>query len=124
VQISIQTDGFDLSEGLRRRVQGRVAQVLSDNSGRISCIRIGLSDINGPRGGVDKRCRVRLVMPGLREVVVDQVELDMYHAIDKALKRVGRAVARRVSRRRTRLLRRGRRTEGAMQSEQLIAGHA
>ncbi len=61
-----------------------------------------LSDENGPRGGEDKRCRVRVGVDGPQDVVVEDVESDLYIAIDRAADRAGRVVARRLERQRTR----------------------
>ena len=35
-----------------------------------------LSDINGPRGGADKRCHLQVVLAGLPDVVVEDIEAD------------------------------------------------
>ena len=62
--------------------------------------RLMLSDINGPRGGVDKRCQLELRTDGERTVVITAVARDWRSAIDNALSRAVRALVR--------LLRRGR----------------
>jgi ribosome-associated translation inhibitor RaiA len=57
-----------------------------------------LSDINGPRGGVDKCCRLQVVLDGLPDVVVEDIETDLYVAIDRAASRAGRTSRRRLTR--------------------------
>ena len=64
-----------------------------------------LSDVNGPRGGADKCCHLHIVLPHLRDVVVNDTEIDMYIAINRAIDRAARAVSRRLSRQRVRSLR-------------------
>ncbi len=49
--------------------------------------RIRLSDTNGPRGGVDKRCQVELHTAGLGTVVVTAVARHWREALDRALSR-------------------------------------
>jgi ribosome-associated translation inhibitor RaiA len=61
---------------------------------------VQLSDINGPRGGIDKRCQIEVQLKGTPNVVIEDVEADLYAAIDRAAERVGRTVARRLSRQR------------------------
>ena len=55
---------------------------------------VQLSDINGPRGGVDKRCQVELSTDGAGMVVVTSVARDWRTAIDLALARASRFLVR------------------------------
>ena len=50
--------------------------------------------MNGPRGGNDKRCLIVIIVRGAREVTIDDVQADMYAAIDSAVGRAGQSVAR------------------------------
>ena len=52
-------------------------------------VKVYLSDVNGPRGGVDKRCQVQLFADGRPDVVVTSVARDWRSALQSAL---GRAV--------------------------------
>lgn len=65
---------------------------------KIEHVGVRLSDVNGPRGGVDKECRVRIRLHGLRVVLVTDVDAELRAAVDRACERAGRAVARRVDR--------------------------
>jgi ribosome-associated translation inhibitor RaiA len=53
-----------------------------------------LTDVNGPRGGVDKRCRVRLRTDGHGTVVVTAMARDWRTALDSALSRAARMLLR------------------------------
>lgn len=52
-------------------------------------VKVYLSDVNGPRGGIDKRCQVQLLADGRQDVVVTSVARDWRSALQSAL---GRAV--------------------------------
>ena len=52
-------------------------------------VKVVLSDVNGPRGGIDKRCQVQLLANGSQDVVVTSVARDWRSALQSAL---GRAV--------------------------------
>lgn len=56
--------------------------------------RVRLSDVNGPRGGVDKCCQVELRAAGTSPVVVTSVARDWRSALDAALSRAARALLR------------------------------
>lgn len=53
-----------------------------------------LDDINGPRGGIDKRCVVELRAAGTGPVVVTAVARDWRSALDDALTRATRSLLR------------------------------
>ncbi len=55
---------------------------------------VRLSDVNGPRGGVDKRCQVELDTDGSGKVVITALARDWRSAIDNALARAARVLLR------------------------------
>ncbi len=56
--------------------------------------KVLLSDVNGPRGGVDKRCQVALSTASNGQVVITAVARDWRSAIDNALARASRVLMR------------------------------
>ena len=56
--------------------------------------KVQLSDVNGPRGGIDKRCQVELRTDGAGSVVVASVASDWRTALDNALARAARFLMR------------------------------
>lgn len=105
MRVDIQAKGFKLTQGLMQHTQHRLACDLNWARDHVSSVTVRLSDINGPRGGEDMRALVQVAIPGAQAVVVEDVKSDLYLAIDRAMERAGRAVARRVTRGRD--LRRG-----------------
>jgi hypothetical protein len=61
----------------------------------ISKATVSLSDINGPRGGVDKRCQVEVQVNRENKVVATSIARDWRGAIDLALGRAVRTLVRR-----------------------------
>jgi len=55
---------------------------------------VQLSDVNGPRGGVDKRCQVALRTDGRGTVVITSTARDWRSALDGALSRASRLLLR------------------------------
>jgi len=105
MQITIQARQFSLTEALRNYAERRLRFALTCYGDHIQRVVMRLSDINGPRGGEDKRCQLQVVLSGFADVVVEDTEADLYMAIDRATGRAGRSVARRIERQKT-LLRR------------------
>ena len=110
MNIDIQARDFELTEALASHIQRRLDFALSPRYEQIQQIQVRLSDVNGPRGGEDKCCRLHVVLPRMQDVGVEDTELDMYIAINRAIDRAGRSVTRRLSRRRVRHLRHARPT--------------
>jgi putative sigma-54 modulation protein len=98
MQLDIQTTGFSLTDGLKSYTTQHMQFALNRNDALIVRARVWLADINGPRGGVDKRCQIELKLAGQNNIVVEDVETDLYVAIDRASERCMRTLARRVAR--------------------------
>jgi hypothetical protein len=64
-----------------------------------------VKDVNGPRGGVDQVCRIKVVMRGQPSVIFESRDSSLNAAVDVALAGVQRAVRRTTARRRTKPLR-------------------
>ncbi|MCU7843257.1 MAG: HPF/RaiA family ribosome-associated protein [Candidatus Thiodiazotropha sp. (ex Monitilora ramsayi)] len=111
MQIDIQARNFYLTEAIRDHTKRRLHFTLSCCKDRIQRVVVKLSDINGPRGGADKRCQVHVTLAALPDVLVEDIEADLYVAIDRATDRTGRTVIRRISRQHT-LLRHGNKNTG------------
>jgi putative sigma-54 modulation protein len=98
MRIDIKASGFDLTEGLREHTQRRLQFALGWANHDVRAVSVRLSDINGPRGGRDKRCRIQVPFAGKPNVVIEDTESDLYVAIDRAAERAERAVVRRLER--------------------------
>lgn len=96
--IDIRTTGFELTPGLREHTERRLAFALDRARYDVRKIAVRLSDINGPRGGLDKRCRIQIALSGRQDVVIEDTESDLYVAIDRAIDRSSRSVARQLGR--------------------------
>ena len=79
---------------LREQAVTRLKFVMRRLSSRVPRAKLLLSDINGPRGGVDKRCQLELNTEGSGTVVITAVARDWRSAIDSALARAARVVQR------------------------------
>jgi ribosomal subunit interface protein len=98
MQMEIQARDFALTKALGSYVKRRINFVLSSRYDQIKRIVVRLSDINGPRGGIDKRCQIQISLPRLADIVVEDTESNLYVAIDRATDRAGRTVNRRLER--------------------------
>lgn len=79
---------------LRALTERRVRFVLRRLGWLVPRAEVQLSDVNGPRGGIDKRCQVELRTDGAGSVVVASVAADWRTALDTALARAARLLLR------------------------------
>jgi len=100
MRINIQTKGFDLTDGLREHTQRCLQFAFGWAQHNVRKVTVRLSDINGPRGGSDKRCQIQFPLPHAQDVVIEDTESDIYVAIDRAAERAGQTLDRRLSRQR------------------------
>ena len=60
--------------------------------------KVQFSDVNGPRGGVDKRCQVELKTDSAGTVVIASLARDWRTALDRSLTRATRVLTRSLQR--------------------------
>ena len=79
---------------LRDLAERRVRFVLRRLGWLVPRAEVQMSDVNGPRGGVDKRCQIELKTDGAGSVVIASVASDWRTALDNALARAARFLMR------------------------------
>lgn len=96
---------FDTREpeaaALRRLTVRRVRFVMRRLTWLVPRARVQLSDVNGPRGGVDKRCQLELKTDRAGTVVITSLARDWRTALDRALSRAAVVLVRSWRRRQT-----------------------
>lgn len=88
----------DISAALRQHVERRFQFALDRFAARIERVDIRLEDVNGPRGGVDRRCRVDLVGRRSWRIHVEGSGATFEEAVDAAAARAARSVGRLLTR--------------------------
>jgi CBS domain-containing protein/ribosome-associated translation inhibitor RaiA len=100
VPAHVRATGGELDRDDRDYLQRRLGTRLGKFAEAIERISVRLADVNGPRGGIDQVCRIKVVLSGLPSVVVERRDAALHAAIDDALDAAERAVRRSVQRRR------------------------
>ena len=97
MQIIVESRDADGSQ-IRDLSQERVRFVLRRLAALVPRARVQFSDVNGPRGGVDKRCQVELKTDTAGTVVIASLARDWRTALDRSLNRATRALTRSLQR--------------------------
>ncbi|MDJ0880060.1 MAG: HPF/RaiA family ribosome-associated protein [Gammaproteobacteria bacterium] len=98
MQIDIQSRSFSLTQALQRYVKKKIQSHLDRRADHIMRVNVRLSDINGPHGGVDKRCVVHLVLPQQADIVIGETQSNLYSAINACCVRARSVLSRKLSR--------------------------
>ncbi len=98
MDLNVRIKSNDFGPAIKNYAIRRMRFAMGRFASRVGRTVIRISDVNGARGGIDQCCRVTAeVLPSGR-VVVEQVDADLFTAIDRACERVGQAFRRRIER--------------------------
>ena len=112
MKLDIQFRGLESTDALRDHTERKLHASLSRFGQRIRAVEVRITDVNGPRGGEDKICRINVRTP-LGAVSVRKASADAYAAVHLAVESMERAMAGKLARSRT-MRRRPRRVERAV----------
>lgn len=98
MDIDIRAIGFELTTALAQRVDAQVRSALAASGERATGVTVRLDDVNGDRGGPDKRCRIVVALAGRGPAVASVTAADLYAAIDGAARRLRRSARRSLTR--------------------------
>ena len=95
-----------LSHSLRDHIERRLRFALGRLGNRIDRVTVRLEDLNGPRGGVDKRCRIEASVVRSCKLQVEVMGAEIEPAVDRAADRIARRVKDDLDRTREKRMRR------------------
>ena len=88
-----------LSDVMRETIRVQFGRRLARYAPQIERATVRVDDVNGPKGGVDLACKVKVVLSGLPSVVVEQRGADLPDVVTRAAEGAQRAVRRELQRR-------------------------
>ncbi|HET7753787.1 MAG TPA: HPF/RaiA family ribosome-associated protein [Anaeromyxobacteraceae bacterium] len=98
---NIRATGVELSPDERTTIREKLGRKLGKFAASIERVSVRVQDVNGPRGGVDHECRIKVVLSDLSSVVVAEQDASVGAAIARAVAAAERATRRAVQRRRS-----------------------
>jgi hypothetical protein len=96
----IRATGAPVSATAKADMRRKLGRKLGRHALDIERTSVRIDDVNGPRGGIDKSCRIKIVLSALPSVVVVEQHESLHAAFDGALDRAQRAVREALKRRR------------------------
>lgn len=104
--LTVLTKDVAISPALRQHVAARLGRALGKFAPHVERVTVRFRDLNGPRGGNDKSCNVKVVLSRLPSVVVEEQAETERVAFDRVAARTERAVRSAIDKERARLPRR------------------
>lgn len=98
MKFTIYSHPFELTSGIENYIRKKLEKTLS-KSPALTEVSVTVSDINGPRGGEDKECKLQFSIAGKGRFVIKDTKSDLYHAIDSAAHRARHTISKVNSRR-------------------------
>ncbi len=96
--VAIRAKDGGVDDELRAYVHQRAGFKLGKYAPQVDRISVRFEDMNGPKGGADSQCTVKVVLSRHESVVVEVVEADYRQAFDHAIDSTERAVRRTIER--------------------------
>jgi len=91
--------GVELDPDDRAYVRRKLGRRLGKFAASVERVSVRLEDVNGPRGGIDHVCRIKVVLRGLPSVFYEKRGASLQAVVDGAIAGVERALRRRLQRR-------------------------
>ena len=98
MDVEVRIQGTDLGDAVRTYAVRRMRFALGRFSSRVGRIVVRIYDVNGTRGGIDQCCHISAELLPSGKVVVEQIDADLFVAIDRAVERMSEAFRREILR--------------------------
>ena len=100
MEITVRTRDLVGNENVRKLVERRIDYAVDRHKNRIGRIAVCLSDLNGPRGGIDKLCQMTADVRGIGTVLITEKGSNLLEAIGNAAGRLGLRIRGAIERQR------------------------
>ncbi|MCA9728905.1 MAG: HPF/RaiA family ribosome-associated protein [Candidatus Eisenbacteria bacterium] len=100
MRLHIEGDGIRITQTLERNIRRRLDFALRKYGSQVQTVTVRLTDVNGPRGGVDKRCSITVGGSGW-DVFVEDLDSDVFVLLSRSVARMSRSVDRKIKRARS-----------------------
>ena len=99
--ITIRQIGVELTAEFRESFEIRLQQSLRCLGRRLQKVNAFISHLNGPKGGIDKHCRVVVHLKRQPSLVIEDRDSELGSLIDRLIDRLGQTAARLRDRRKS-----------------------
>lgn len=96
MRLEIHGQKVPVSAKLQSHIERRLEFALDRLAPRITSVSVYVEDVNGPKGGVDKQCRILAQVKPSGRVIVKETGEDAFESVSRAAEKIGRAIRKRI----------------------------
>ncbi len=85
------------SEAVRENVTQLIESSFEHFQTHVRHVNVTFSDVNGPKGGVDKQCRCIVHLKNMAPIVVDDCDESFINLVHRVARRAAHALSERIS---------------------------
>lgn len=100
MKMQLQTQGFTLTPAIDAHVRKQINFNLANFEGHVLSTEVFLRDVNGPKGGNDKKALICVKLSSRIIVKVERTRSDLYAAMSLAARQAKRSVKRSLNKHR------------------------
>jgi putative sigma-54 modulation protein len=98
MEVEVQARNLSDASIVRQHASRRMWAALGRFRHSVHAVSVRLGDVNGPRGGADKLCRIVVRLKNSSRVVIEELGEDVFRVIDKVADRAHQSVSRQLGR--------------------------
>jgi putative sigma-54 modulation protein len=98
MELTITDLKMELSTENLSHIQKKILSMFSKFCERVQVIKVTIDDVNGPKGGKDKHCRVVIYSKGMPDIVITDNQTSVMSAVNIALSRARLSFLKKVKR--------------------------
>lgn len=99
MKITVNNKQKHLADGAVEKTCERINAAFSKFGDDVISVELTAEDVNGPRGGIDKECRLLVRLRKMDDAVATVRDVSFTKAISRAINRAQRSVTRKIQRR-------------------------
>jgi len=98
MELAVNTLNIEITGEAIAQIKNKARKVFSRISDNIMAVKVTLDDVNGPKGGRDKKCMVIVHCHGMPSVVASNNQQSVIGAVNLALTKAHAALVKKIKR--------------------------
>lgn len=96
MRLEIHAQNVPVTQKLQAHIERKLQFALDRLGSRVTSVSVHVEDVNGPKGGPDKQCRILAQVKPSGKVVVKETGEDAFQSVSLAAEKIGRAIRKRI----------------------------
>lgn len=94
MKLKVSSQNIPISEAVSALIERQIGYALGRFESRIREVSVRLSDLNGPKGGIDKHCKIMVKFRTGGSVMAEVTDVEFEPVVHRSVDRIARRVQR------------------------------